>query len=231
MRKVITLICSHCNQEFQGKPNFPSRRTRFRFCSAEHQKAFFDAPLITRRCKNCQSFFQIKEHIIRQKTAEYCSKSCWLIYARTDDFYRERLLKLIKIMPNGCWEWQKGRDKGYGLFSIRGKQFGAHRASAMLLKGCDIKGKAVLHDCDNPPCINPAHLTVGTQQENRADCVKKNRHIKGEQCPKAKLTAEKVKAIRKDKRVHEQIAKEYGITRQTVHRIQYFLSWRHVPIE
>lgn len=78
----------------------------------------------------------------------------------------------------GCWEWTagKGGSLGYGYFHFAGRTVGAHRASYEHFYGPIPEGKIVLHLCDNPPCVNPLHLSVGTVHENNTDMTRKGRH-------------------------------------------------------
>jgi hypothetical protein len=74
-----------------------------------------------------------------------------------------------------CWLWTGSRNAaGYGRTSVNDKTTAAHRVS-LLLAGVDIAGKIVRHICDNPPCVNPAHLRIGTQSENIVDMYQKGR--------------------------------------------------------
>lgn len=74
-----------------------------------------------------------------------------------------------------CWEWQAGRDQqGYGIFCAKRTLYRAHRFSASFHH--DIKNKVVCHACDNPSCVNPDHLWVGTQADNMQDMLAKGRH-------------------------------------------------------
>jgi len=73
---------------------------------------------------------------------------------------------------DGCWEWKRGKSSGYGRVRVGGKRgqvYRAHRLAYELVNGPIPDGAVVMHACDNPPCINPAHLIVGTQGENIAD--------------------------------------------------------------
>jgi hypothetical protein len=77
----------------------------------------------------------------------------------------------------GCWLWTGTRHRqGYGLLTVGGRPLKAHRASFMLANGHMLTDMRVLHTCDNPPCVNPAHLRLGTQADNVADMVAKGRH-------------------------------------------------------
>lgn len=80
-----------------------------------------------------------------------------------------------------CWLWTARRDKdGYGGISIGSKNFRAHRIAYELTFGAIPKGLIVCHHCDNPPCCNPSHLFLGTQQDNSTDRVKKGRAASGD---------------------------------------------------
>lgn len=95
------------------------------------------------------------------------------------------------LVGDGCWEWQAGTQKhnGYGSFSMNGRDVKAHRVSWLLWYGEIPKGLRVLHRCDNPPCIRPDHLFLGTQKDNVLDAVAKGRHsmLKQTQCSRGHL--------------------------------------------
>lgn len=89
----------------------------------------------------------------------------------------ERFLEKFDFSPSGCWEWKAGlHTAGYGAISVSGKKEGAHRVAYELFVGPIGEGLCVLHTCDNPPCVNPEHLFLGTLVENNRDRDAKGRH-------------------------------------------------------
>lgn len=96
--------------------------------------------------------------------------------AIADRFWR----KVRRDQPTGCWEWLAATNSdGYGHFFYEGSVIGAHRVSWMLHHGAIPEGALVCHHCDNPRCVNPAHLFLGTHQDNATDKVVKGRHAWG----------------------------------------------------
>lgn len=88
-----------------------------------------------------------------------------------------------------CWPWTASTDRyGYGQFHVDGRSLRAHRVSYELANGAIPEGRLVMHTCDNPPCVNPAHLVLGTAAENMQDKVRKGRQSNGRErrthCPK-----------------------------------------------
>ena len=78
--------------------------------------------------------------------------------------------------PNECWEWQAARRRGgYGVFKLAGHLQTAHRVSWILNVGPIPPGKLIVHLCNNPPCVNPAHLRVATQKQNLMYAVRLGR--------------------------------------------------------
>jgi len=134
---------------------------------------------------------------------------------------------------SGCWIWQGrvSRNGGYGQFVVR-----AHRLSVELTSGPIPEGLVVLHLCDNPRCVRPDHLRVGTSKENTQDAIAKGRWTQippsaiGENNPRAKLTSSQVKEIRAKFRprhyTYEMLAKEYGISTSHAKAILRGRCWK-----
>jgi hypothetical protein len=123
----------------------------------------------------------------------------------------------------GCWEWAGGLRNHYGLFRHPLTRY-AHRASWVISFGEIPEGLDVCHHCDNPSCVNPAHLFLGTHQENVTDCVRKGRRAPthGEFAGRHILTFEQVSSIR-DRvargEVQRHLAREYSVSVSTVSAI------------
>jgi hypothetical protein len=98
---------------------------------------------------------------------------------------------------DACWPWVgKVKVNGYGRLKDKGKSILAHRAAYELTNGKIPDGMFVCHKCDNPPCCNPAHHFLGAPVDNSNDKVSKNRHARGENTRKSKLTDQQVLEIR-----------------------------------
>jgi DNA-binding XRE family transcriptional regulator len=138
------------------------------------------------------------------------------------------------LTESGCILWQGGKGpNGYGSGSINGKRVLVHRAALEAKLGRPIKpGYCACHACDVRLCINPEHLWEGTQKENLKDAAQKKRmkvFEPGNVPGNHKLTAEEVEEIRiklqnGHKRLH--LAKEYGVSRAAIHRIEYYIGWK-----
>lgn len=127
---------------------------------------------------------------------------------------------------DGCWVWTGARKKtkaggkSYGFFYLDRKVMSAHRASWLLFRGKIPKGDCVLHECDNPSCVRPSHLFLGTHADNAKDRVAKRRSAVGERHGLTTLTDVEVRAIRKSKASQRTLARRYNTSQAAVGRIR-----------
>jgi len=138
-----------------------------------------------------------------------------------------------------CWEWQAHiGNGGYGRFnytSTKGKRFIAdtHRVAYELTFGEIPAGMCVCHKCDNPRCCNPAHLFIGTVQDNINDKVTKGRQSRGIKHTNSKLAPTQVVQIRalyKDGGGSmAELARQFNITKGAIQHIIERRNWRHIP--
>lgn len=152
--------------------------------------------------------------------------------------YEQRFWKSVE-KTDTCWLWRAGRDHdGYGVFQadIHGvRVYSAHRYSHMLATG-EILGPEilVLHSCDNPPCVNPEHLSSGTYKENTADMLAKGRHLGRSRIHAdkiGKLSDDQVRDILRDPRRYADIAVEYAVHPQTIKAIKGRSTRTYVVID
>lgn len=138
-----------------------------------------------------------------------------------------------------CWIWTACRHKqGYGEMGVwvggKVRTLLAHRAAWALMKGEIPKGLLVLHRCDNPPCVNPSHLFLGTQRDNMRDCSAKGRagKLRGSQIGNSKLTEEQVVEIRRlfslGGMSKAALGRMFGVTDVNIFDIVARKRWKHV---
>lgn len=137
--------------------------------------------------------------------------------------------------PNtGCWLWLGATNNhGYGNVGVNYRTVPAHRASWLVHNGEIPKGLHVCHRCDNPPCVNPGHLFLGTNEDNMRDMAQKGRSSHGERNGGGgKLTAAQVEEIRRlfaEGRTGRDIAPAFGIDESTALRVGAGRIWGRVP--
>jgi hypothetical protein len=161
----------------------------------------------------------------------FCSRRCWArgIKRNPADRFWEKVIKAKE-----CWIWIGSLNAGgYGQFAIRRQTpILAHRFSWQLANGPIPERAHILHSCDTPACVNPAHLFLGDQRANNADCTAKGRRPCGVKVPNAKLNEDSVRTIR-----HRyssgcatvcQMAREYRTSHTTISNLLRGKAWRHV---
>ena len=138
------------------------------------------------------------------------------------------------VKTDSCWMWCGNRHlKGYGQFKLPGYPYRVHRASWEIHYGKIPNGLHVLHRCDNPGCVNPEHLFLGTHADNMKDCSTKGRIAvpdqRGEAHSGHKLTLNSVKEIKRllGTKSHSELGKLFNISRSVITRISLGKLWPH----
>lgn len=155
---------------------------------------------------------------------------------------KARFWSYVTIENGGCWNWSAGTFGGrYGQFRLGKKKVKAHRV-AWIISGKSIPNGLILcHHCDNPKCVNPQHMFVGTHKDNAQDRERKNRGSgnrfakvgqPGESNPAAKLTVNDVRHIRNLHKSHgwtkKRIATHFGVSLSQIVNITLMRSWKNV---
>ena len=139
--------------------------------------------------------------------------------------------KVNKIVQSDCWEWTAYRNRdGYGQFKMDNRMKKSHRVAWELVNGPIPDGICVLHHCDNPGCVNPSHLFLGTHADNAQDRNSKGRQAshKGEKNGRSKLEEMDVLFIRywlKEGYTYSDIATVYGVHNDTIRDIKTGKNW------
>jgi hypothetical protein len=130
-----------------------------------------------------------------------------------------------------CWEWRASlkRPGGYGQFWSGEKLVLTHRFAWSIVYGDIPVGLHVLHRCDNPPCVNPDHLFLGTHSDNVRDMYRKGRRrvdVRGERNSFSKLTREQVAEIRQRScEATRELAREFGVSASHVRSLKAGIGW------
>jgi hypothetical protein len=137
------------------------------------------------------------------------------------------------VAGDGCWEWRGRRNRdGYGMICRLGRQDLVHRVFYRERVGSIPEGLYVCHRCDNPPCVNPEHLFLGTHRDNMNDMEAKGRRSRGERHWRSEVTEGDVRDIRRayadGGHTTRSLAARYGVASPTIHSIVTRKTWRHV---
>jgi hypothetical protein len=165
-----------------------------------------------------------------ENKATTCSKECRAKYVAIkktipiEEAFDNRVVK-----TNGCWIWIGAiNSKGYGVFRKERAHRISYRLNVSEIKPSDV----VCHKCDNPRCVNPNHLFVGTQADNVHDMDSKNRRktktMHGIEHPKAKLTDDDIREIRSSKLSRKELEIKFNVSKTLIARILRKEVWKHV---
>jgi len=153
---------------------------------------------------------------------------------RSSKTYARFYARHIPEPNSGCWLWLGFLDKdGYGFIRYKGKNTRAHRYSYLAHKGEIPENNVVCHKCDNPSCVNPDHLFIGTKKDNTADMISKNRqgswdYRLGGDSYNAKLTNEQAIEVYKSSKSYRELANLYGVGTSTIGRIKRKQTYSNV---
>jgi hypothetical protein len=190
---------------------------------------------VERVCPVCKKAFLVRRWTALNGGGIYCSFPCSRIGYRTTP---ETFWAQVQKQDNGCWLWTGplGR-RGYGKVMVNHTRWQAHRYAWTLHRGSIPAGLYVCHNCpggDNPTCINPDHLFLGTDADNQRDSIAKGRrdHLRGQGNSQAKLTEEMVRAMRAMHRPgvygYARVASTFGVSKRTAMLAITGRQWGHV---
>ncbi len=196
------------------------------------------------RCDNCGMFISAEQLSTGKAKRELVTPSSLLSEETWKTFHLECPVIPRKSIPDrflnmvdktdGCWNWTGHTNKkGYGLFHYKDSANLSHRVSYNLFVGEIPKDKMVLHHCDNPTCVNPEHLYVGTALDNSNDMVNRGRanYVRGEESGMSKLTDGDVYVIRDLVSIGTKtkaIAQLMEVDVSTINRAATGRAWKHL---
>lgn len=134
--------------------------------------------------------------------------------------------------PNSieCWPWMMSNGSFYGQLYFKGKNYYTHRLSYTIFKGEIPEGLIIRHTCDNPCCVNPRHLILGTKSDNTLDALKRNR------LPNHSLTEQDVIYIKTKIKegiyygLMNELAFKFNVNRKAIYKIKAGITWKHIKV-
>lgn len=168
---------------------------------------------LKRNCLQCGEAFAAAITEINRGAAKFCSQVCCKAFRRP---LPERFWSKVKKTV-GCWTWTAATSEfGYGRIDTDDGLKSAHRVSWEMHVGPIPEGCSVLHSCDNPPCVRPDHLFLGTLKENTQDMLRKKRHL-------VKLSDEQQREIcslyATENATYAELGRRFGVCKATTWKI------------
>lgn len=175
----------------------------------------------------------------RAAKPQFCSTSCRVASRKqlaASDVAERFWSRVDKRGDDDCWPWL-GRlsENGYGAFDYQGKPHIASRFSYELENGSADPNLFVCHSCDNPKCVNPKHLWLGTHQQNVDDAKRKGRLVggnglRGSAINKSKLSAEQVREIKTTSTPAKVLAERFGVSNTAINKIRRGKNWSWLDV-
>lgn len=194
------------------------------------------SPRVEIICAFCGRSVFVKASRCAVGKGRYCNRTCYHAHKsqRFGKSLSERFWSRVDTSDD-CWVWIGAKqDLGYGIIEDdAGVTRRATHVAWEVTYGSIPDGMRLLHRCDNPPCVRPDHLFLGTQADNVDDMIAKGRNQHGETAAIAKLTEANVIEIRRrvatGTETRGQIAADFGICVGTISDIAHRKSWKHLP--
>lgn len=212
----ILRTCIFCKTEFTVSPSVKVGKYCSPLCRTKGSRKS-----VIKLCEQCGQPFTVRPCETR-RGGKVCSVACRSESNRQP--IEQRFWSKVNKTET-CWLWTgASHQAGYGVFRVNRQNVSAHRFVLEIQGKVIPQGYEACHRCDNPPCVRPDHLFIGTRADNMQDCIKKRRHS-------AKLTPEKVIDIRK-RRIEgasiTSLASEYHVHIATIRHVINRQFWKHV---
>lgn len=135
----------------------------------------------------------------------------------------------LRLCATQCWEWCGETTELYPRFKIGTRRYTGGRVAYAIAYGYVPQEAFVCHRCDNPKCVRPDHLFLGSATENMTDKMQKGREARGERAGCVKLTEAQVAQILSSPKTAREVGAEFGVGKSTVNKIRSGVNWKHVP--